>query len=464
MRILKVFFICLCYAGFSFAQTTLDEEALRFKARIGFDDASERIVAQKSLDGDQKVLLVGKKTIQVWDVPNAKLLEERPHEIPNLDDIGASVRISPDARRAIVVDSFTFRIFRKEKKVSASVYDLQTGKLITVLERPTESIREAIWSANGETLITYSGIFNEKRTELCFWDGETLSLRNAVMLKGNLDFPYLSRDGKRLITSTEKLNIGVFSSGIAERSTVVWNAETGKVAQNIKISDEESPYIWSLLGKISPDEKLFADTSRGTLYVWEIGGGDLPKYEIKPAKKSDYIGFKGFSDDGKYLILHQNKMLEFYDPSSGKMEFSLPNLKYASDVKLLEDGKTLVLENCERADVYDLPTRQKLYEIRLVCKTQFDLVSTDYRDFDILRFHPNGKFLLTFSDKTVRVWNARTGALIQTLADPQRLENKKKDNNKDDGLGWSANWILGGKYLYASGADEKTILLWELKE
>ena len=461
MQFLKVFFILLLLTNFSFAQADLEQNVLRFKARIGFTAPDDYIFGRKFLDDERKVLLVGKNTIQIWDVAEGKLLEERPHEIQKLNKLDTIIKFSPDGRRGIVLDSFSFRVFRKQKKVSAGVYDLQTGKLITILERPTESIREAIWSENGKTLVTYSSDYNEKRTELCFWDGETLALRSAVMLKGGLEMPYLSRDGKRLVTSTEKSNIGIFASGIPEKSTAVWNAETGKVEQNIKFSNGESPHVWMLLGKISRDEKFFAETNNGALYVWEIGGSDLPKYEIKPTKKGEFIGLKGFSDDGKYLIAHQNKTFEFYDAATGKLEFSMPNLKYGGDVKLLEDGKTLLVDNCENAAVYDLPSRQKLYEIDLVCKTEDDFVSTSWRDFDIMRFHPDGKLLLTFSDKTVRVWSTRNGALVQTMVDPNRIENKKKDKNKDDGLGWNADWILGGEYLYASGADGKTILLWQ---
>jgi WD40 repeat protein len=462
MQILKVFLILLLLTSFNFAQADLEQNALRFKARIGFTAPDDHIFGQKFLEDERKVLLVGKKTIQIWDVADGKLLEEHPHEIQKLNKLDTVIKFSPDGRRGIVLDSFSFRVFRKQKKVSAGVYDLQTGKLITILERPNESIREAMWSENGKTLITYSSDYNDKRTELCFWDGETLALRSAVMLKGDLDTPYLSRNGKRLVTSTEKLNIGIFASGIPERRTIVWNTETGKVEQSIKLPDGESPNVWTLLGKISRDEKFFAETERGTLYVWEIGGGDMPKYEIKPTKKDELIGLKGFSDDGKYLIAHQNKAFEFYQAATGKLEFSMPNLKYGSDIRLLEDGKTLLVDNCENAAVYDLPSRQKLYEIDLVCKTEDDFVSTSWRDFDIMRFHPDGKLLLTFSDKTVRVWNARNGALVQTIVDPNRIENKKKDKNKDDGLGWNAGWLMKGEYLYASGADEKTILLWQM--
>lgn len=462
MQFLKVLLVGLLLAGFSFGQNSLEEKALRFRARIGFTEPDERIIAQKFLDGERTLLLVGTKSIQVWDVASASLLETRPHEIPELGKLDASVLISPDGRRAIAMDTFSWRLVRKEKKVTAGIYDLATGKLITVLERPTESIRHAEWSKNGETLVTYSGIYNDKRTEICFWDGETLRLRAAIMLRGTFRAPYLSRDGRRIITSTEFSETGTFKIDYnGETSTTLRNTETGGVEQTFTDQKGKSFHLWLFSEKISPDEKFLVDHRDRNIVVWEIGGRAAPIYEIKAAKKGGYVYFEGFSDDGKYLIASQNKTVEFYDAATGKPEFSMPVGKSFSEAKLLENGKTLLLQSCERAEVYDLPARRKLYELRLVCKSETDLVSSYDRDFDILRFHPSEKLLLTFSDKTVRVWDARTGALVQTVVDPNRLENKRKDQNKDDGLGWQAGWLLEGRYLFASGADGKTILLWE---
>ena len=149
MRIFKVFFICLLFAGFSYSQTTLAQEVLRFKARIGFEAAGERILAQKSLEGDQKVLLVrGERRFKSGTCRMPNWLEERPHKIQNTDDIGISRQLSAPTRAgqsSSILSPFGFSARRKKSRLQ--FMDLQTGKLITILERPTESIREAIWSA-----------------------------------------------------------------------------------------------------------------------------------------------------------------------------------------------------------------------------------------------------------------------------------------------------------------------------
>ena len=462
MQFLKVFIFILFSLILSPAQS--ETEILQFKARIGFTETDSRIVAQKFFDGDRKLVLIGKKTIQFWDVPNARLIETRLHEIPDLEKFDTIVTISPDAKKAIVLDSFNWRLIRKEKKVSASAYDLQTGKLLTVLQRPNESIRDAEWSENGKTLVTYSEILNDKRTEICFWNGDDFTFRASILLKGNLGLRFLSKDGERFFSSAENA-VKFLTSYKYERNTAVWNTKNGKVEQNFNSNfGRENPNVYSFPQPLSPNGKFLIAPSQGRISVWQIGVSDLPKYIITAAEEDKWFLFKGFSDDGRFVIAFQNKTLEFYDVETGKLETSLPNTKSYESVKLLADGKTLVMKNCDRADIFNLKTQQKLYEIKLVCKEDFSLLGSSLRDVDVLRFHPNLPFLLTYSDKTVRVWNVENGALVQTIIDPNRIENKRKDNNKDDGLGRAASWIINGEYLFASGADGKTILLWEIKK
>jgi len=459
MRILKVFFICLFFTLFSFAQSS--DGILRFKAKIGFDDPKERIVAQKSIDNGSKILLVGTKNIQLWDVENGKLLESHPHQIPNLQFL----KFSPDMRKAVVIDMFSERIFTKQKKVSASVWDLQTGKQIAVLERPTESIRDAEWSENGETLVTYSGFFYSKRTEVCFWDGDSFKFRGAMQLKGSIEYKKLLRTGEIFLAKTDRLESNKFKYRLEDFLTA-WDTATAKPLQNFSSgTDRQSGWLIEILTK---DEKFAAMYSgafdRTRVAVWKIGGSDLPVYEIFPRKKGGTFRF--FGAVGNYLALYQDKTIEFYNSADGKLKFSIPDQKpysaHPRTFSLLPDGQTLVIESCEKAEFFDLVSGQKKFEIDLVCKTDFDLVSTSYRDWDMLSFHPSKNLLLTFSDKTVRVWNSETGKLEQTLFDPERAANKRKDENKDDGLTWSAGWLLNGKYVYARGAGGNSLLLWEM--
>ena len=462
MKFLRFIFILLIFVGSLAAQNA--PEILHFKSRVGFENSDEKIVAQKFFDGDEKLVLIGKKSIQFWDVKDEKLLKTVPHEIPNLDRFDTIRSISPDGQKLVVFDEFSLRLIGKEKNVSASVWDLQNGKRIAVLERPTEPIRFADWSANGKTLITYSGIDNLKRTEVSFWDGLTFTLRGVVTLEGNFEFRYLTSDGSRLITA-RTIYRKILSKTVNLKTFItIWDAKTAKIERELKAGNEIFGVRYNA---VSPDEKLFAADAAGKISVWKIDDGNFPIYEIAPPGKDGSLIFNRFSDDSRYIAAEQKNSIDFYATDTGKLETSLPDIKrpWLKSVGFSPDSQMAWLDDCSKASFFDLPTGRKLYDLKLVCKSDpTDIISTDYRDFDILRFHPDGKLLLAFSDKTVRVLNGQTGEILQTLAAPERVAANKKDKNKDDGLSRSAGWLMNGKYLFVNGADGKSILLWKTGE
>ncbi len=449
--------MCCAFAGFSLAQPA--PEILQFKNRIVFNNAKEPIIAQKFFDGESKIVFVGVKTIQFWDVATGEIIESHRHEIPNLDKVDMALVISPDGQKAIALDTFSWRVIRKEKKVSASVWNLQTGKQIAVLERPRKSVRYAKWSENGKTLVTFAR--SDKDEEVCFWDGENFQFNGAILLEGLSYWNYLTRDGKTFYAQNEVPVNGISYITISQINS--WNTKKAQIEQKFKVFGE-NPGIE--LDGISSDEKFLVAKAEEDIVVWEIGESNFLKYRIKPSKVGQRIYFKGFSPDGKSFAVYQEKILSLYDSETGSLKKSVSTNKspFTLNVKFSPDGKFLVLQECGSADVFNLETQQKLYQLKLVCKEQFEIVETVERDVDRLSFHPNGKFFLTVSDKTVRVWNTAGGSLTQTMVDPNRVENKRKDNNKDDGLGASAGWLENGDLLFASGADGKSILLWEMKK
>lgn len=462
MKFLRMLFLFALFAGIASAQA--ESKILQFKHRIVFSDAKETLVAQKIFDDDRQVVFVGVKTIQFWDLINGTLLASYRHEIPKLDKVDAALVFSPDASKVIALDSFTWRLIRKEKKVTASVYDLRTGKLITNLERPNESIREAEWSENGATLVTYNGSVNDKRTEVCFWNGDDFKFRGAVLLKGYINYKKLQRDGKVFLAKADNSDSYQFVYDAADYLRA-WDTQTAQPIQTFSSGGDRQGSFFA--GNLTESEK-YAVMSAGNyakqrVSVWRVGGGESPIYEIFPQKKGGSIDLLGIADD--YFFLYQNKTIEMRDAADGKLKLSIPNQKrFAGNFRsfrLSPDEKTLVIDDCEQADFFDAANGRKKFTIDLVCKTDFDLVSTSYRDFDVLRFQPNGNLLLTSSDKTLRLWNADDGRLLQVLADPNRIKNIKKDSNKDDGLGSQARWRRNGKFAFAPGADRKSILIWE---
>jgi WD40 repeat protein len=128
---------------------------LERRSNFEFGDAQERVVAFKFVGGENKLVLVGNKVVRVLDVTNAKVLSSRPLDVPEFNE-DRPREISPDGRRMIVFGNYSSR--KKEDKIRQppSVWDLQTGKQITTLDKTAKPIRAAIWSKNGKTLATSS--------------------------------------------------------------------------------------------------------------------------------------------------------------------------------------------------------------------------------------------------------------------------------------------------------------------
>lgn len=357
-----------------------------------------------------------------------------------------------------MLDSLSWRLIGKEKKVWATAWDLETVKKTAVLERPTESIRDAEWSKNGATLLTSSGSYNVKRTEVCFWDGNSLTLGTCLLLKGDLLWHHLSADGKWFGYARRST---IASTSVQETLIAIVETKTARVNQNLSFG---VGYIGisGFPSTLDQSERSFAANKDSKVLVWEIGGTTWPKYEIEPGKKGGQAIFRGFSKDGRFLFASQERTLQMYETVSGELVKSLPGAMRSRNwtiysMELRSDDDTLFIDYCGKLDAFSLRETRKLYEIDLVCKERFSLLGSTLEDSDVLRFHPRNDLLLAFSDKTVRIWNTKTGDLLQTLIDPV---TKLKDSKKDDGLARSAGWIMNGEYLYAASADERSIFLW----
>lgn len=451
----------LMFAGIAAAQ-----EPFQYLHKIGFDNSKDRIIANH-LKGNGTLIAVGTTSIRHWEIATGRLILEVPHRIAAAEKWDASFSFSPDGRRAILTDSFSFRLIRREKKVSGRVVDLENGSVLKVLERPTESVREAEWSPDGRVLVTYSGRFNVKRTEICFWDGETLQLRVCTVLKGAIGLARLVDNGRHFIYSRQTDSTCLLCPLIAETETALIDTEKGEIAHTFSV-DGRSPYLLSTWRAIDAEGRyLAANVGEGRVAVWSTMRKGGPISVIERASKERFIEILGFADGGRVLLLRRGKSIEARDLESGDLLFTLP-LSFRSGrsghmITVTSSGDRIVVDNCEEALVFAPPAEKPLFSLDLVCKTEFDPVSTSYRDFDVLRFDTTQRYLLVTSDKQVRVADGSNGKILQRIAAPERTKNIEKDTNKDDGL-TGATWANGGEYIVGHSADDRSFYIWKASE
>ena len=70
----KVLLFLTLILAFSNVFAGNDTEVLEFKSKIGFTNNEDKIADYAFLNDGNKILIIGQKNLQLWDVENTKLL------------------------------------------------------------------------------------------------------------------------------------------------------------------------------------------------------------------------------------------------------------------------------------------------------------------------------------------------------------------------------------------------------
>ncbi|HSK71462.1 MAG TPA: hypothetical protein VK892_07195 [Pyrinomonadaceae bacterium] len=479
MRLSSIFLLCLLFNISAFSQKpivslfeTENRPILTFKSEIRVGGFGEYIIAKKFLYDETALLLVTNYGVQLWDVERGIRLESRPHEMVGFNRLDSALVLSPDGRKAIVLDTFNLKlskIFKKKAIVPATVWSLENGGQLAVLQRPDKPIRRARWSADSKTLVTFSSASGiDHGMEAAFWDGETLAYRGSIYAN---DWNYLTRDGKKFITTAGGTKNTFGYKYEKPNGIIVWNAETGKVEKtfslsqgkrlkNIQITGDERFLLAETGAKIvlldletgrqqvfsakdgndvdefqlSADKRFLAAQAKGKVLVWETGGNGLPKFEITPppsGKERLSVWLLGFSPDRKSVAVSQIKFkqfalvfkvaepldTEFYDLETGKLTVKPGVFIHENNGAISADRKYGIQQNCGRGTVVNLENHQELYGFPLRCKS-YETTSTEWDEYggktttethwyndDIISFHPSQKAAVVVRDDALEVYS-----------------------------------------------------------
>ena len=431
-----------------------------FKLEKTLELKNDKIISYALLDDDRKLLIVGKKTIQVFDIESSKTISEIPHEMAKFHDFHYGTKMSPDGNHLLVFDwvsSQNFPILVKSKKRAAVIYDLRTGKLNAVLEGGLNTIWDVFWSENGKTLVTTTEWDNRTQEhEICFLDGETLKYRNCVSVFGTISWLKLSKDGTKFFAyiSKEIRNLGVYLG--VQNWVGIWDTEKVKLSKKFKLGEKRC-YKSDLF--ISQNEKFLGVGES----IFEIDGNDLPKFESEKRIRSS-------SEDSKYFIVNEKKGLQFFDFENMQRKYLIPKIKDDININISKTEKVVINQNllshCGRTEGFEIETGKKLWEIKLACRyepsdTFFPSGKPDFNDS--IDFLHDGKYFLTSSEKAIRVWDTMTGELVQALINPVQAIEKAKNSNADDKIkGETKVWSKDKKFIYFQDDDDTKIFQYEL--
>ena len=480
---------------------------LRLKGQIKVEDPDDRILAEKLLPGENKLLLVRRNRIQVWDAVTTTLVASRPIDLPDLNEADTRI-ISPSGRFMFVSGK---NKSGDQNKRPAAVWNLETGKQIAAFDQ--KRIRYVRWSTNGRTLV----IANEEiektprlqpaRMEISFRDGESFQHLNTLHLE-NLNWSYLTDDGRKLFYTTAKVkNILLvkflhFSGGPIN----VWDIQSGKVEQTIAANPSDPEQGLRLIS-VSPDERFLTfvtqpqkskDTER-TLVVWSIDKtGPVyelsRRYEIKPTPKISELS-ASFSPDGKYLALITAKgwyrpygkdiFLQIYSADAGTKlaEFT----KLHAPANWFNGNQILLFKYGTTMKAVEFATGKTLYEDKIIYEAYQETETRTYasmsfpglEDYETVygRWvvvdetkvvpHRHDRMFLTYSKEYVKVYDAQTGVVLQTLVEPPIDTSKPQDPGKKPRLKRGplvskADWCNDGNAVYVVSADKKTVSFWSV--
>jgi WD40 repeat protein len=186
-----------------------------------------------------------------------------------------------------------------------------------------------------------------------------------------------------------------------------------------------------------------------------------------------------FSPDGTYFALDVGNDLQIYETETGKLKVQLINTELPSwgwlnnatfaavDYKsknFFEMGKML--------KAYDATDGHLLFKERLayqeVERPENDVVNnerTDVVDDTTLRPHPTRNVFLTSSNEFVKIFDSRTGELLQTVVEPLvRIDLMGKQKKTHGRTVLDADWSKDGRALYVFSANHTAVSLWKLIE
>lgn len=231
----------------------------------------------------------------------------------------------------------------------------------------------------------------------------------------------------------------ILASGGQDGYVRLWNIQTGGLIQEPK----KTKYRAILSIAFAPDGQSLA--IGGSLWnpvmIWNIESQE--ERFVEKEKHKEWVHSVYFSPDGQMLVtgsnddtiirwnVHDGTMIG--EPLRGHTGDVL-SVAFSPDSQIIASGsrdRSLILWNAR--------TGEKL-------RTEPNAHSGDVRS---VIFSPDGKLIATASEGEVKLWNAQTGALEQTL-------------NDYDGSVTSLAFSRDGKILASS--DNKTVKLWEISE
>jgi WD40 repeat protein len=337
------------------------------------------------------------------------------------------LRFSPDSDRlvAILGDGGIF----SRRDFSVFVWATATGEVTAELRGHTGQINSAVFSADGERVLTAS----EDGTAR-LWEAETG--KPLAVFQG-----HMNAVNRAAFSPDEDAVLTAGNDGTAR----LWDASTerGFVESRAAHSILEGHTERVNSAGFSPDgEKVVTSSGDDSARIWQANTGNL----LLTLPHDASVESAAFSPSGRAVVTASaDGSIKLWDARSRSFIGNLPGFEnYALSAAFSPDGKFVVAAGCDEvARVIEVRTGKVISELRghrIRAESCINGAAFTPRD---------GKLVVTVgSDGTVRVWNARTGQPVKML---------KGHTNHVYGLAFSQD----GRFMI-TGSDDQTARVWEV--
>lgn len=454
---------------------------LEFIAETGFDKQEDRIVEYKFLEHGKKILLLGKKNLQIWDYENGKLLSSTPHEISQfqtggfLDDLFLSglpnalawqpVLIDPQGKWVVTIETFGDKMLGNKKKKLAVVRDVPAMKQIAVLELPNNSVDSVSYDEKkGEVSII--GL-DDDNAAIANWKRDSFELRQIIPVDEYKWHQFIQNGEKILIGSGDSKTIWNGLNVKQGDVLTLRDAKTGAIEKEFTAPNlmPRTPFRQTFVTK---DEKILLSVRDSRLIIWDIAGNGQPRFEITGANfelydtntLSDFVSKNLLQD--RYLTIHRDGDLFVYDiKGDGKPKYQLSADEPKDSIRMASktaDGQYIAAVEDEKVWVLKTDSDGKpLYQIvRDSPNERFNAVEiTDSHDYLVVTRKNKKEDMPSRTE----IYDVKTGKIVREIPETVGRGVKITADEKvlySVNLGYVYGWSFDKKQSYKISLDTET--------